>query len=320
MKRLIPFLTIFLFFSFFSSASAQDFGLSISPPLLQVSIKPGKSVTQVFNLQNNSFSSVTLIPQIIPFTSNNISGQPQLQPQLQPDWLSYFSLINTDITLNQPFTIPAGQKQQLVLNLSVPSSSPTHDHYATLLLTSPENQSTSLTGISASLGANLLLTVTSTADPHSISQIKELLPQSSLMFKIGSTFFLDNLTPVSFKATLKNQGSHLIETHGLFEIGHQNKTIHLQSLLPVYTLAYSQRQLLASPSGQLTFTPSLNHLGSYQANISLRAPNSSANSSITLVFLPIKAGLSLILLLIIITTLLKHTSTNPIQAKKRKSP
>lgn len=320
MKHFLLSLTIFLPLLLASPVQAQQLHLSISPILLQATIKPDKSITQVFNIHNLSDSPLTLTPQMVPFSSDNLTGQPQLQPQLQPDWLSYFSLINTNIHLNEPFTLAPQQKEQLVLNISIPSSALSRDRYVTLLLTSPEDSSSSFTSITGGIGSNILLTITPVADPHSLSQITHFQPHSPLLLKIGNTYLLDNLTPVSFTAILKNQGSHLIETHGLFEIARQDHPIHLQSLLPIYTLAYSQRQLLASPSGQFNFIPSLNHLGTYQASLSLRALNSSADSSLNLVFLPIKAGLGLILSLILLYTIIKFNpspQTNNPQSKTK---
>lgn len=304
MKRLIFLLTIIFSLFLPTTIHAQDFHLSLSPSIVQVTIKPGKTITQVFNISNLSSSPVTLTAQVLPFTANNLTGQPQIINS-PASWTSYFSLINSDIRLNQPFSIPAQGKQQLVLHISVPNSLPTQDIYATLLLTSPENASNSITSVTGGIASNLLLTVTSIDHPHSLSDISQFQPHSSILFKIGRIYILDNLTPVNFTATLKNQGHHLISTHGLFEIGRQDNTIHLQSLLPIYTLAHSQRQLLASPSGQLKFTPSLHHLGLYQAQLSVRAPNSSTNTSINLLFLPLKALLALILISLLLYTIIK---------------
>jgi len=316
MKRLILLLTILFYFFSPVTVQAQDFHLALSPSIIQVTIKPGKTITQVFNITNLSSSPITLTAQVLPFTTDNLTGQPQIL-NTTTTWSSYFSLINTDIRLNQPFSIPAQGKQQLVLHISIPNNLPTQDIYATLLLTSPENTSNSVTSITGGIASNLLLTVTSIDNPHSLSDINQFQPHSSILFKIGQTYILDNLTPVTFTANLKNQGNHLISTHGLFEIGRQDHTIHLQPLLPIYTLAHSQRQLLASPSGQLAFTPSLHHLGAYQAQISLRAPNSSTNTSINLLFLPLKAILAFILVSLLLYTIIKF---NPNLTNEPKKP
>ena len=70
MKKLITITLISLIYTLFipSPVLAQSFDLSISPPLLTATVKPGKSFTKAFNIKNNSSSPVTLTARIIPFT------------------------------------------------------------------------------------------------------------------------------------------------------------------------------------------------------------------------------------------------------------
>ena len=105
-------------------AAAADYGLSVSPPLLRIHIKPGKSITQVFKIENLSKTEKTLVARIVPFDKADDKGNPLLDPQKTTDWLTYFSLANANIKLNEPFIVAADSSEQLILSLSVPDTAP----------------------------------------------------------------------------------------------------------------------------------------------------------------------------------------------------
>ena len=61
----------FLFFLFTpSSVSAAGYGLSVYPPLLRVHIKPGKSITQVFKIDNLTSDDKFFVARLIPFSDS----------------------------------------------------------------------------------------------------------------------------------------------------------------------------------------------------------------------------------------------------------
>ena len=288
---------------------SQGLNLSLSPPLLQATIKPSKSISQVFTIYNNNSDSIKLTPRIVPFLPEDHQGNPSLQPQSTPTWLSYFSLININIKLGQPFILEANKSDQLVLSIKIPENAPTADHYATLLVSSeggstPMGLNLNVTPISASIGANILLTIANQAAPATILNISTLKPTNTKFIKIGHTYFLDNLSPIHFTAKLENLGQHLTQAHGLFQIHQSSKVVNIQSLLPVNVLSHSTRELIASDSGQLIFNPKITQVGSYKASLNIRSENGSTQNSINLVLLPIKATLALILSLILLKLVL----------------
>lgn len=290
--------------------TAQGLNLSISPPIFQATIKPGKSVSQVFTIYNNSSNPIKLTPRIVPFLPEDDQGNPSLKPQSNPAWLTYFSLANSKIFLNQPFTLPANSSDQLVLSIKIPENSPTIDHYATLLLSSQENPTEDLltfnqSPVAGSIGTNILLTIANEVAPPTILNIKDLKPVETKYIKIGQTYFLDNFSPIHFTAKVENLGNHLAEAHGLFQIRKKTNIIHIQSLVPVNVLAQSTRELTASPSGKLNFTPKITQMGRYQATLNIRSENGSTQNSINLILLPIKGFFGLLLALFLLTSILK---------------
>lgn len=297
-----------LFTSYTKLSFAQDFDLSINPPLLRVNIKPGKTITQVFKIDNNSPQNRTFVARIVPFTTSDDLGNPILDPSLQPSWLSYFSLANSEIKLNEPFEIKANSSEQLILSLSVPDTAPLKDLYAALLLSTYGNDiSTNFQGtnVRASIASNLLITVSTQLSPATLLKITEFHPDAGSYLRIGSLYFIDNITPVSFFASVKNDGDFTAETKGIFKIQKGSKDpVLLQSILPQYVIAKSERKLINSDDQDFNITPSASLIGLYQARIEIHSDNGNSVGQIDIIFFPVKiilgffVGLSLLLIIV----------------------
>jgi hypothetical protein len=293
---------------------AADYGLSISPPLLRVHIKPGKSITQVFRLENLSKSEKTLVAGIVPFTDADELGNPILNPKANTPWISYFSLANSSITLDKPFTIKSGSSEQLILSLSVPESAPSRDIYATLLIATYNNtidddfMGTSVSGI---IGANLLITVNSQAFPDTILRIEDFKPQQGSFLKIGNIYLADSISPLTFSAVVNNQGNYIAETKGVFRVTTRNKPIHLEGILPVNVIGNSRRQLLNTNGDAFEYSPSLTNTGLHRLSLEIQTDNSSTTGSIEIFFFPLKLTIGLIIALLLIATTVKFTTKTP---------
>lgn len=304
MKKLLLFLILnSCFLTLFAlQANAESFSLSINPPVAQIIIKPGKSITNVFTIKNLANIPQTFTVRLIPFTSGDTWGNPHLLPSHNPDWLKYFSLVNSDISLDEPFEIGANTSQQLVLSLSVPDNAPLTDHYATLLVTqtTPPAGDLENTRLSGSIGANILLSINTTDLPSSTLSISGFSISPSPLFKIGNSFVYDNLETLLFEIKAKNPNSHLIQAKGFLKITSGDSVIFFRNLLPTYLLANSERYITASGSSTLSFKPALTNIGNVNASLNLFANTASTNTQITLILLPIKALLGLITTVLIL--------------------
>ncbi len=305
---------------FVPSAFAEGLGFSIYPPILEAVMKPGKNITQVFNIQNLSESDKIVIARIVPFTPEGDSGFPLLRPNLNPSWLDFFSLANSNITFNQPFIIPANQTQQLILNIAISSSATLADHYATLLvstnLTPTEKLAIPASVINTTIGANILLTVNNTSSPATITKIEDFVPdQKDYLFRYGDLFIADNLSPIHFTATAVNLGQFLTKTSGLIRVSKNKEIISLQGLTPLNLLANSRRRLEGSPSGEIVFQPVFTDFGNHLVEIDIRSENTSSHAQINLLLLPVKITLGLIIGLILLYSIVKIT-----RGPKTKSP
>ena len=302
-------LLIAIIFQLFAiPANAQELNLSINPPLLRVNIKPGKSITQVFNIENKSPENVLLVARLVPFTSSDKFGNPILDPSSQVKWLNYFSLANSEIKLNEPFELKANSSDQLIVSLSIPDTAPLKDIYTALLVSTYGNTiNNNLQGssVKASIASNLLITVSTQLSPATVLKITDFNPETGSFLKLGNFYIIDNITPLTFNALVKNDGDFTAETKGIFKIQHGDADpIELQSILPQYVIAKNFRKLVNGQDKDFNFTPSVTQIGYFQAKLEIHSDNANTNSQINIVFLPIKilfgfsVGLALILIII----------------------
>lgn len=285
---------------------AGSIGLSLAPPLVEANIRPGESVTAVFNLQNNSEKEQVFVARIVPFTPEDDSGHPVLKPNLTPEWLKYFSLKNDVLELGQPFSLGPNQNQELILQVKVPSRASLTDLYATLLVNSLVDDGTSGSTVGTAIGSNLLISISPISHPPALVKIIDFTPSpSSYLFRYGDTYIADNLKPIRFSAGTKNLGKYFTKTSGSLRVSSDDKAVFTQNLLPLNLLANGQRRLEGSPSGELVFNPQLIHLGLYQVSLDLRSDNSSSHSEITLLLLPLKFTILLILVVVPVFLIIK---------------
>lgn len=233
---------------------AQSLSLSLWPPLLEVMIQPGRAVTQVYKLTNNSDRELTVIPVIYPFSPQGDSGQ--IKISTIEDKNNFFSFASGE-KLNQPFPLPVGQTKDLVLRIFIPKNSPESDFYYTLLFSTTAapnetfaegGQTTSVTQI----GGNILLTVSKTGKPVILGRIS----------RFYAPLIIDSFSPVSFEVVLENWGKAFWKPNGAIKISGILKQKDEIKLLEQNVLTNSARRLSVSP-----WKPKL-PLGPFKAKLS----------------------------------------------------
>lgn len=295
--------------------AAAGFGLSVSPPLLRVTIKPGKSISQIFTLTNLTTDDKFLIARIVPFENADLNGNPDIDLRNSAPWLNYFSLANTNIKLGEPFTLKGGSTEQLVLSLSVPETAILRDLYATLLISTYTNtidQKYLGSQVSATIGSNLIISVSSVLHPGTILKIGSITPVTGSFIKFGNLYIADNISPLSFTAQIKNDGDFTAETKGIFRItSRKDDPVHLDGILPVYVLAHTSRQLLNINGQNFKFTPGLTQIGSYKAVLSVNTDNANSENSLTIFFFPFKVLFGLAFAGIFMFIIFRTTTKTP---------
>jgi len=222
---------------------AQSLGLSLYPPLLEVMIKPGKTITQVYQLNNQGENDLVMTSKILVFEPADELGNVRIKtdsPLVMSDW---FSFQNTDLNLGDNFVLKIGQEQQVVLKIKVPENALEDDYYLTLLFESlPEltlNQGNTQNKIQ--IGANLLLTISTTGEPPRKAEIAEFKIKNA-WFKIGSWQFIDSFVNPLIILRVKNIGRSLFKPMGTINVSGWTGGKYLLELLPENILTNSLRQ------------------------------------------------------------------------------
>jgi hypothetical protein len=286
-----------------TSVYAAPVGLSIDPSLLKVQIKPGKSITKVFKIENTESVDKNVVARVVPFNKSDNLGNPVIDLKSKAPWLSYINLSNANIKLDEPFLLKAKSSEQLILSLAIPETANLEDLYVSLLVSTYDNIVSSDqkgTLISATIGSNILVSVTSGLNPPTLLKINKFYPTSGNFIKIGRRYLADNLTPMTFTASAQNDGLFITETKGTFKVTKKADIIHLQGILPQYIISKNSRTLINTEGKPFSFTPTLNNIGQHSLNIDIKSENSNTSNSIEIIFLPIKALLGLSVTLIIL--------------------
>lgn len=306
------------------SVYAQQLTLSLSPPLVELFIKPGKSVLVAYNLENLGDPAI-LSAKVLPFSAKGNQGGITIKEEFEGP--IRFSLDNADLNLEQPFFLKSRDRQQLLLRIRVPEGTPDGDYYYTLLVeTKPlvGSQGETLSAAKATIGSNILITVTESGQIDIKGKIAlfEVLPryQFKIFGKILKIFESNDKIPVIL--ILENKGKNLIKPQGeitlLGNFGEKAK----YNLLPQNILAESQRLIQASPSAEIDcenrkekaclFPTSLIisgfFLGKYRLSTTVNFGEGTPNLYANTIFyaIPIKFLIAVLISIIVIVFIIKR--------------
>ncbi len=246
-----------LFFAFFSLSDsvvrAQQVTLSISPPILEVFIKPGKSILIAYKV-GNSGDPVVATAKVLPFEPKDQYGNINIKPEFEGP--VRFSLDNANISLEQPFFMQTKDSQQLLLRIRIPDGAPEGDYYYTLLVETqppPTIEGAPNTSAKATIGSNILITVTNTGMTEAKGKIAlfDILPRFSFSLFGRQYEVFDSSDKIPVILVVDNQGKNLIKPQGEITLrGNFGETANYE-VIPQNILAESQRQLAASPSASV---------------------------------------------------------------------
>jgi len=313
---------------FLSEVKAQSLSLSLWPPLLEVTLKPGKSITQVYKLTNEGETDLIITSQIVPFTPADEFGNVALKqtkneinkaqdenlpPASSPsEATNWFSFQNADLQLGQNFLLKAGQSQQIVLSVKIPPQAKEDDYYLTLLFESqPENQSGDQSGAQAQakIGTNILLTVSETGEPPKKAQIEQF-SLANFQFSIFNFQLIDSFTKPQFLLRVRNTGRSFFKPMGTIITTGWLGQKFISDLLPENVLTNSVRVInCTSPESPDKVAPcqiKSNFLfGPYQAKVEFGLDKVAADyeKQITFLALPFKLIFSLLTIIFILSIL-----------------
>lgn len=237
---------------------AQQVSLSISPPIVEAVMKPGKSILVAYNIKNNGDPAI-INTRVVSFEPRGNFGNISLKEELEGP--VRFSLDNADLKLGQSFFLNTGATQQVLLKMRLPENIPNGDHYYSLLAeTIPP---TTVEGIASSrakatIATNILITVTESG----VIEIKPKVTIFDTLSKFKMNLFgkpvgiYDSLDKIPVVLYVENNGSNKIVPQGKIRLkGALNQTTDYD-IVPKNILANSQRIMEATPSATISPQPS----------------------------------------------------------------
>ncbi|MBP8591573.1 hypothetical protein KBI33_03895, partial [Candidatus Shapirobacteria bacterium] len=273
---------------------SQSFSLSLSPPVVEVMMQPGRKATYAFQLKNNSPSPIALAPKIVPFKPQGEQGQIKY-PQGSDSWLGqdYFSFLNADLEMGQALRLLPDEEIQLVLKISLPQNAPEGDYYQSLILEQVSNNIPNQTQTQAvgQIGSHILLTVSSSGKPKKEAQIIEFTSPSLLFGKL-----LDSFDTLKLELRVKNTGQAFFKPFGeITVLDNKGEKVTSLSLRPDNILKDTTRQIYCQDSP--CAIDNFKFLGRYQAEAQFSADENGplVKQSFPFWVLPLKLTLGLVL-------------------------
>lgn len=309
---IISFLLSSIIYHLGSSISyAQQVSLSITPPLLELVIKPGKSVMVAYRVENSG-DPVILTAKLKNFEPKDNYGNIKIKDDLSGP--VRFSLDNADTDLDRPFFLKTGQSQQLLLRIRIPEGAPNGDYYYTLLAeaTPPTNQEgIASTRARTAIGSNILITIT---DSGAID-----IKPKVVLFSTGRQIF-DSFDKIPLTFVLANKGKNMIKPEGKITLkGNFGEQLGYD-IVPKNILSESERLVEATPSASLSIpdSPPISlslsglFIGLYHLSTSVTFGENSPTvfASTTFFAFPFKLVGGLILVIIISIFMIKRFSKN----------
>ena len=214
------------------------FNLTLSPSQVELLAKPGITITQAFDITNNSDSIITLNTSVRSWQPIGTSGLVSYSGVLSNPHFE-FSLANSDIHLGQIFSLKPGQKQQLVLKIKSQNETPLADSYFTFFVSQDANNSLNPNQIgaqtSAEIGSHLLISTSSTENITAKASISKF----TVSPKFKDIFF----SKLTFNGIVNNESAHFFKTDGKIIISKNNLTLQELTLFPHNVLADYSRQI-----------------------------------------------------------------------------
>lgn len=297
-------------------ASAQQISLGLQPPLIESLIKPGKSISVAYKLENNGDPSI-MKATILPFRPKGDNGQIEIAKEF--DGPIRFSLDNSDLALNKPFFMRPQESTQLLLKIRVPEGTPEGDYYYTLLITTePPSLEAGNTGSAAQagIGANIILSVSQTGFSTIDAKISlfSIVSNLTIPFTNKKLPLFDSNDQIPLKMIVHNKGQHVLHPDGEITLKGNFGEHATYSIVPQNILSQSQRLIMASGSASLNHTLTLwgFYIGKYSLSTNINFGDNTPNLYASTYFFafPFKFGVVILIIAAIAWYLIRRLKNN----------
>lgn len=206
-----------------------QFNLGLKPAQIEITLIPGKSYTQAFEVTNNSNDSVVLTTSVSAWQPLDNLGHIRHQTV---DQLPFnFSLVNSDLRLGQEFILAPHQSRQLVLKIDNPEIR-NIDHYFSFFLSQQPSLLQNGQNL-AKIGANILI---STSTESVLAPLK--IDFINLSPQLKDTFLGLNIT-----GQISNPSTRFTHLQGKITLKKNNEIFWERDIYPYTALSQNSRQI-----------------------------------------------------------------------------
>lgn len=268
--------------------------LTLSPSQTEFTIKPGNTLTQAYDITNNSKETVFLTSSIEGWQPFGNDGSVSYNSVISNPNIN-FSLNNSDLKLGQGFSLKPSEKRQLVLKIQTTTQTQDSDNYFTFFVSQDLSNSIdqSNSQVNAKIGSHILLSVSSDSQVEKSADIINF--HATPKFK--DIFF----NQINFQGEIENKTNHFLKTQGKITITKNNKIIKELPLFPSNVLSNYTRKINCLENNSIvpcTLKPPF-WPGVYNAKITLDPSISAKSVSISFFVFPyFLVGLFLIISII----------------------
>lgn len=292
---------------FVRSASAQTLSLSVSPPLTEVMIIPGKSVSQTFTFINEGQDGMAKI-YIIPFTAEDESGNVELDEKniitASSPFASWFSIISPVSSFGEKFYMAGGARQDVTIKINPSAGAKEKDYYFTVMF---ELENATAGGVAGSgstnvarIGANLLISLSEDGNPEKKLEILEFTAPK----------VIDSLGKLDFNIRIANQESYFSKPNGQITIKPMFGNPEVLQLAPLNVISNSVRNIPCLKNEETVKCEAENKVlvGIYKSTLEISADGESPSRQKTVTTIAFPFSIIFVLIFVLMTyKIIKNT-------------
>jgi len=301
-KQFFKYLIVFIFAVLFAlpvCAQNSGEGLTISPPLSDLSLKPGDVSEQTIRITNPTDKLMEVYPQVQNFRAKGEGGEPDFYPASNDD--TNFALASWVKFSQSKIALTPEQVAEFKYRINVPINAEPGGHYGVIFFaTEPPKTNADSNQVSVASKIGSLILVKTPGDIKESGQLTD--------FSANKFFFKG---PILFTTRIQNSGNIHFKPKGQIIIKNwQGKSIESiefnaanGNVLPESTRKFEEK-----------FPPSIWTFGYFSANLALSygETNQTLQGKLTFWIIPWWLIVSLIIVIIVLTLI--------IWQRKRKKP
>lgn len=218
--------------------------ISLSPPVVYLSIKPGETKQHAILIKNEGTDDVLANLSLSDFRSDNQTGQPILS---EDTTFGYLKIRDGELNWKSNFLLKAKTEKKVVFDLTVPSSATEGEFPLTVLLNASRIGSNmgEQSQIAGMIGSNIIVFISRDETNQSKLTIdRTVIPK-----------WVDSSRPLEFSISIKNTGKHAAPLSGTITIVNSlGQKVKSYLLYPDMVLANTSRLARAIDTTQSQIT------------------------------------------------------------------